>query len=200
MSSGLTDWQNIDALNMFVVTKATYQLENAIVDQTWATRFDSQLRKLEKKGLRLPKRTISSFFYMAKSNGGLGLTSLEDSLHTTRVSRVLSCLTSMDKRLSDIAWSQLTSVVRSRRRLDNVANHDRHNGFLQPSTPPPRKDVWGCAEPMEFSKEVTKAFILFCDVGWCRSLPGSRRHERQGSPEKANQEPFKGGTAATESS
>ena len=29
---------------------------------------------------------------------------------------------------------------------------------------------------------------------------GTRRHERQGSPEKDKQEPFKGGAAATESS
>ena len=119
-SSGLTDWQKVDALNTFVLTKATYQFNTAVIDQTWATKVDAKLRKAVKKALRLPNRTTSPFFYTAKSSGGLGLTSLEDTLHTTRISRLLSCLTSPDKRLNDIAWSQLTSVVKRRRRLGDT--------------------------------------------------------------------------------
>ena len=38
----------------------------------------------------------------------------------------------MDKRLSDIAWSQLTSVVRRRRRLDNVTTTDIMDFFNHP--------------------------------------------------------------------
>ena len=53
-SSGLTDWQKIDALNTFVVTKASYQFDTAIIDQTWATKVDAQLRKMVKKALHLP--------------------------------------------------------------------------------------------------------------------------------------------------
>ena len=136
-SSGLTDWQKIDALNTFVVTKASYQFDTAILDQTWATKVDAQLRKMVKKALHLPNRTTSPFFYTAKSSGGLGLTSLEDTLHTTRVSRLLSCLSSTDKRLNDITWSQLTAVVKQRRRLDEVTTADIADFLNYP--PPPRK-------------------------------------------------------------
>ena len=81
-SSGLTDWQKIDALNTFVLTKATYQFDTAVIDQTWATKVDAKLKKAVKKALRLPNRTTSPFFYTEKSSGGLGLTSLEDTLQS----------------------------------------------------------------------------------------------------------------------
>ena len=134
-SSGLTDWQKVDALNTFGLTKATYQFDAAIIDQTWATKVDAKLRKAVKKALRLPNRTTSPFFYTAKSSGGLGLTSLEDTLHTTRISRLLSCLTSSDKRLNDIAWSQLTSVVKRRRRLDDITTADIADFLNNPPLP-----------------------------------------------------------------
>ena len=67
-SSGLTDWQKIDAMNTFVITKASYHFDTAIIDQTWATKVDAQLRKMVKKALHLPNRTTTPFFYTAKSS------------------------------------------------------------------------------------------------------------------------------------
>ena len=129
-SSGLTDWQKINALNTFVLTKATYQFDTAVIDQTWATKVDAKLKKAVKKALCLPNRTTSPFFYTEKSSGGLGLTSLEDTLHTTRISRLLSC-----KCLNDIAWSQLTSVVKRRRRLDDITTADIADFLNNPPLP-----------------------------------------------------------------
>ena len=148
-SSGLTDWQKIDAMNTFLITKASYHFDTAIIDQTWATKVNAQLRKMVKKALHLPNRTTTPFFYTAKSSGGLGLTSLEDTLHTTRVSHLLSCLSSTDKRLNDITWSQLTSVVKRRRRLDDVTTADiadflNHPPFPQEKTRDVRS-LWNTA-------------------------------------------------------
>ena len=148
-SSGLTDWQKIDAMNTFVITKASYHFDTAIIDQTWATKVDAQLRKMIKKALHLPNRTTTPFFYTAKSSGGLGLTSMEDTLHTTRVSRLLSCLSSTDKRLNDITWSQLTSVVKRRRRLNDVTTADIADFLNHPPLPQEKtrdvRSLWNTA-------------------------------------------------------
>ena len=125
------------------------QFDTAIIDQTWASKVDAQLRKTVKKALHLPNRTTSPFFYTAKSSGGLGLTSLEDTLHTTRVSCLLSCLSSTDKRLNDITWSQLTSVVKHRRRLDNVSTADIADFLNHPPLPQEKsrdvRSLWNTA-------------------------------------------------------
>ena len=48
-----------------------YYLDATIVDQTWATTTDSKIRTITKKGLRLPKQTISTFLHTATHHGGL---------------------------------------------------------------------------------------------------------------------------------
>ena len=124
LNSKLTDWQKIDALNTFVITKASYYLNATIVDQTWAASTDAKIRALTKKALRLPKRTLSTYLHTANQPGGLGLKSLEDARNTTLVSRVFSCLSSRDRKVQNIAWTQLTSTVKKRRGINEVSTRD----------------------------------------------------------------------------
>ena len=70
-NSALTDWQKLDALNTFVMTKASYHLSASIVDRCWCWKIDANVRKAVKKAMKLPKRTVSSFLYTSKRHGGL---------------------------------------------------------------------------------------------------------------------------------
>ena len=66
-------------------------------------------------------------------------------MHTTRISRLLSC-----KRLNDIAWSQLTSVVKRRRRLDDITTADIADFLNNPPLPQEKtnrdvRSIWSSA-------------------------------------------------------
>ena len=122
LSSGLADWQKLDAINIFVISKASYYLNSSILNVTWASKMDASLRSLLKKALRFPKRTTNSFLYCSKAKGGLGLFSVLDRLHTSCISRSIKCLTSHDKLVSDIAWSQLYQVVKCLTSHDKLVN------------------------------------------------------------------------------
>ena len=63
LSSGLADWQKLDAINVFVISKASYYLNSSILNVTWASKMDASLRSLLKKALRFPKRTTNYFLY-----------------------------------------------------------------------------------------------------------------------------------------
>ena len=111
-SSALTDWQKLDALNTFVLTKASYQ------------QLDARIRQAVKKSMKLPKRVVSSFLYTSKQHGGLGLTSMEDTLDVTKVNGLVRCLASPDKKVSNVAWDQLSTVVRKRKGEDTISDSD----------------------------------------------------------------------------
>ena len=138
-TSRLSEWQKIDAINTFVIPKATYYMDVALLDLTWAKKLDSALRKLVKTALRLPKRTISEFIYVSKRHGGIGLISLEDTLHTTRIMRAIICLSSPDKRVNNVAWAQLVLTVRLRRQLSEVTTEDITDFLNNPPLPQERR-------------------------------------------------------------
>ena len=121
-----SEWQKIEieAINTLVIPKASYYMDVALLDVTWAKRLDSALRKLVKAALCLPKRTISDFLYVSKRHGGLGLTSLVDTLHTSRIMHALTCLFNPDKRVNNVSWVQLVLTVKSRRQLSEVTTDD----------------------------------------------------------------------------
>ena len=89
------------------------------------------------------QRQITPCFYTAKRHGGLGLTSLEDTLHTNQITRFLNCISSRDKALQDIAWSQLAAMVRTRRGIKDISTADIENFLNQPPQPQEksRRDV-----------------------------------------------------------
>jgi len=141
LDSGLTEWQKIDAINTFLLTKANYNLNASVLDRTWATRIDAKIRRLVKKAMRLPRRTVSAFFHTAKDHGGLGLTSLEDTLDMARITRFLCCLSSPDRLVQDTAWAQLSAVVKKRQKKVEIDTSDIET-FIN-SLPPPQEGSKG---------------------------------------------------------
>ena len=122
-SSLLTDWQKIDAINTFVISKATYYLRAALPTLGWVRQIDKEIRSAVKKGLQLPRRTISHVIYTKRCVGGLGLFCLEDNLQVARLTQMCRCLTSPDSAIRNCAWSQLRQTV-SCRGHKNPTNSD----------------------------------------------------------------------------
>ena len=62
LESRLTDWHKLDAINTFALSKATYALSTSILNRTWASKIDADIRRKVKKALRLPTRTMGAFY------------------------------------------------------------------------------------------------------------------------------------------
>ena len=138
LASYLTDWQKMDAINTFALSKATYLLSTSILNRTWAAKLDSDVRKRVKKALRLPTRTICAFFHLPTTLGGLGLHSLQDNLEVASVSRTIKVLSSKDKLVSDISWDQLKATIVKRTGHAPTTSEDVIT-FL--NSPPPRNEA-----------------------------------------------------------
>ena len=76
--------------------------------------LDNKVRALMKRGVNLPRQTISEFFYTKRKYSGLGLFSIEDNLELAILSQALRCLNSPDVVVRNVARSQLQEVVRKR--------------------------------------------------------------------------------------
>ena len=57
-------------------------------------------------------------------HSGLSLRSVKDVLHTARITQAVNCLTSKDKIVNDVAWSQLQHAVKKGRLLADVSAND----------------------------------------------------------------------------
>ncbi len=77
-------------------------------------KLDGDLKKKVKKALGFAQRTAGSFFHLSVAKRGLSLQSAEDALESAMVSRLLKCLNSKDKLVSDVAWCQLRAAIRKR--------------------------------------------------------------------------------------
>ena len=117
MDSALTDWQKIEAVNVFVLSGLEYYLNASIPNRSWLIRLDVTIRRIVKKALKLPKRTSTAFFHISRKDGGLGLISQEDRLNIILVKRALIILSSQDRRIQDITWAQLTSTLTCREKV-----------------------------------------------------------------------------------
>ena len=123
MNSALTDWQKIEAVNVFVLSGLEYHLNASIPNRLWLARLT--IRRIIKKALKLPKRTLTAFFHTARKDGGLRLTSKEDRLDISLVKRALVILSCQDRRIQDVAWSQLTSTLKCRGKIkENLTSSD----------------------------------------------------------------------------
>ena len=81
--------------------------------------------------MKLPKRTLGAFFHALKSQ----VLAVEDNMDVARVTRALRCLTSPDKMVQDVAWSQLTSVAKKRLKKADVQTTDIEHLLNSPPTP-----------------------------------------------------------------
>ena len=114
LETRLADWQKLDAINTFALSKTTYVLSSSLPNRTWAAKLDSVVRKKVERAFRLPVRTISAIFHLPCKLGGFGLQSIEDNLETSTITRALKALASKDKLVSDIAWDQLRATILKR--------------------------------------------------------------------------------------
>ena len=136
MVSALTDWQKIEAVNIFVLSGLEYYLNVSIPNRSWLTKLDATIRRIVKKALRLPKRTSSAFFHISRKDRGLGLISQEDRLDISLVKRALIILSSQDRQIQDIAWAQLTSTLICREKgKENLTAMDIESFLNTPARP-----------------------------------------------------------------
>ena len=117
MDLALTDWQKIEAVNVFVFSGLEYYLNTSIPNRLWLIRLDATIRRIVKKALKLLKRTSTAFFHISRKDGGLGLISQEDRLNIILLKRALIILSSQDRWIQDIAWAQLTSTLTCREKV-----------------------------------------------------------------------------------
>ena len=66
----LTDWQNIDPLNVFVLSRDAYVLCASVVSFSWCRDLDAKLRGLVKKALNLPRSHLGVFCICLMLLGG----------------------------------------------------------------------------------------------------------------------------------
>ncbi len=111
LSSKLTEWQKIEAVNMFAISKTDHFLHTSSANSSWADSLDSRIRKLVKKHLRLPVRTNCAFLHLSTRRGGLGLRSISQAWDRATITRASKPLSSSDRTVSDVAWAQLRATV-----------------------------------------------------------------------------------------
>lgn len=106
----------MDAINTFVVSKLQYHLRAALPSRSWVRTIDDGIRALLKKGLSLPRWTITGLFYTHKTQGGLGLFSLMDNWHVATITQFSRCANSPDPLVRSIARDQLVETYKHRRK------------------------------------------------------------------------------------
>ena len=54
-ASPLADWQKVNTINTFILSKANYYLSASTVDRTWCIQLDAGVRRLIKRASSYPK-------------------------------------------------------------------------------------------------------------------------------------------------
>ena len=96
--------------------QSQYYLRAALPSKGWVKDIDNAIRALVKKGLSLPRRTITSVLYVPKNQGGLGLFSVLDNWHIAMISQFFRCSNSSDPTVCGFARDQLIQTFLHRRR------------------------------------------------------------------------------------
>ena len=108
-NSALAEWQKLDCFRKFLFPRLSFILRVISPGVTWRTRLDTSLRSIVKKGIRLPLRTCTEFFYLPQAVGGMGIPSVLHELHVARASQAFKFLA--DKRdpvVRSVARDQLS--------------------------------------------------------------------------------------------
>ena len=130
----LTDWKKVDAINTFIISQTTYYLRAACPVIKWVTDLDSIICASLKRGLSLPRRIISEWFYVQYCQGGLGVLSFADNLTLAKLSQAYRCLDSPDPFVAAVARDQLCQVVSRRCELESPSLIDLSNYLNSEST------------------------------------------------------------------
>ena len=121
LASQLTDWQKLDAIRRFIRPKLEYILRTMLPNRTWAKNMDDAVRGMVKKAFRLPRRTITSFFYVPWRNGGLGLPNVENDLDVGWASQVYKFLTSKDPKVVMMCARRLRDTIAARKAITDAS-------------------------------------------------------------------------------
>ena len=136
-TSPLAEWQKLDAFRRFLFPRLTFALQVIFPGSNWCKKLDTTLRGAIKKELKLPRRTVNSYFYLPQALGGLGIPSAWDEAHVTRAAQAFKFLgDTRDPAIRNVALQQLSDTVAKRnRRLDPTKMEDLSE-FLNNSPSP----------------------------------------------------------------
>ena len=123
--SQLTDWQKLDAMKRFIRPKLEYILRTMLPNRTWGKHLDDAVRGMAKKAFRLPRRTITSFFYVPWKYGGLGLPNVENDIDVGWASQVYKFFNSKNQKVAVMCARRLRDTVAVRRGILEC----RHRGY-----------------------------------------------------------------------
>ena len=129
LTSQLTDWQKLNAIRRFIRPKLEHILRTMLPNRSWAKNLDNTVRGMAKKAFRLPRRTITTFFYVPWRYGGLGLPNVESDLDAGWASQVYKFLTSKDPKVMIMCARRLRDTVAVRRAMKD-ADFDEILDFL----------------------------------------------------------------------
>ena len=79
-SSELAEWQKLDAFRRFLFPRLCFAMKVVFPGAIWCKKLDTALRTTIKRGLHLPPRTCTKYFYLSQALGGLGVPSATISL------------------------------------------------------------------------------------------------------------------------
>ncbi|KAL5509854.1 hypothetical protein EMCRGX_G005293 [Ephydatia muelleri] len=149
-SSELAEWQKLDAFRRFLFPRLCFAMKVVFPGAIWCKKLDTALRTNIKRGLHLPPRTCTKYFYLSQALGGLGIPSAEDESHVARAAQAFKYLAdTRDRRIRSVALDQLTETVAKRAQdLD----HTTHQGlylFLNTSPGPGEGRAGDLPDPVE---------------------------------------------------
>ena len=107
-------------MRRFVQPKVEYILRKMLPNRTWTKGLDDAIRGMAKKAFRLPRRTITSFFYVLWKHGGLGFSNVESDLDVVWASQVYKFLTSKDPKVVMMCARRLRDTVAARRAVKDA--------------------------------------------------------------------------------
>ena len=113
--SPLAEWQKLDVFRRFLFPRASFVLKVIFPGTTWCRKLDTSLRSIIKKGLRIPHRTCTDYFYLPQSLGGMGIPNIQEEAHVAKAAQVFKFLSDeRDPTLRSVAIDQLSQTVKKR--------------------------------------------------------------------------------------
>ena len=129
--SPLAEWQKLDCFRKFLFPRVSFALRVVFPGPAWCKQLDSTLRGIIKKGLRLPLRACTEYFYLSQALGGMGIPSVADEAHVARAGQAFKFLADLrDPIVRSVALNQLAATVRKRAPELNATIHADLASFL----------------------------------------------------------------------
>ena len=161
--SPLAEWQKLDAFRRFLFPRLTFALKVILPGPTWCKKLDTSLRAIIKRGLRIPQRTCTQYFYLPQALGGMGIPSVLDESHVARAAQAFKFLAdTRDPVIRQVALHQLGEAVTKRARHLDPSNPEHLAEFLNSTAHPGEGragDLWSLWSSARASLAIGGAFI-----------------------------------------